>query len=258
MGYEKIEKFGRCTLKTSFGAFALIAICAQGHPAPAPPQSVPADHPQKTIIIGFVGGILKDDDPIRNEITVATRLGADYKNSAVVKVFKNEKRREAHAFILQTLANEPNRLATPEQRRNALVIIYGHSWGASKAIALARLLQKDGIPVLLTIQVDSVRKMHDRNDSVIPPNVREAVNFYQSNGMIHGRKEIRAEDPNRTKILGNFRMDYKEHPVQCKDYPWWEKTLTKTHAEIECDPRLWSQIEALIRTRIGDSGEQEN
>jgi pimeloyl-ACP methyl ester carboxylesterase len=44
--------------------------------------------------------------------------------------------------------------AGPERR----VILFGHSWGTSAVVYLARELEQDRVPVALTIQVDSVRK----------------------------------------------------------------------------------------------------
>jgi hypothetical protein len=61
-------------------------------------------------------------------------------------------------------------VSTVEERQNARVIIFGHSWGGSAAISLARKVEKDKIGVLLTVQVDSISKIH-RDDSVIPANV---------------------------------------------------------------------------------------
>jgi len=49
---------------------------------------------------------------------------------------------------------------------------------------MARLLEKDGIPVLLTVQVDSVSKGQD--DKLISANVAQAINFYQIDGLLHG------------------------------------------------------------------------
>jgi hypothetical protein len=71
----------------------------------------------------------------------------------------------------------------------------------------------------LTIQIDSVRKP-GQDDSTIPPNVKNAINFYQSEGRIHERSMIRAADPELTKILGNFRMDYRAHRINCSNYPF--------------------------------------
>ena len=72
----------------------------------------------------------------------------------------------------------------------------GIAWGGSETLALARELEKAGIPVLLTVQVDSVSKIH-QNDAIVPANVAQAVNFYQSNGHLHGQTEIRAADSRR-------------------------------------------------------------
>ena len=75
---------------------------------------------------------------------------------------------------------------------------------------MARTLEKDGVPVLLTIQVDSVSKGKD--DRLIPPNVAQAINFYQLDGFLHGQRQILAPTHRSTQILGNFRFDYKTTP----------------------------------------------
>ena len=116
-------------------------------------------------------------------------------------------------------------------------------------VSLARELQRDDIPVALTIQVDSVTK-NAEDDSLIPANVAEAANFYQTGGILHGRCRIRAADPSRTMILGNFRFTYEKEPAECRAYPWYDRLLFKGHTAIECDPRVWSRIEALIRMRL--------
>jgi len=103
--------------------------------------------------------------------------------------------------------------------------------------------------VLLTIQVDSVSRGGE-NGQVIPANVAEAANFYQLDGFLHGQPQIRAADPARTHILGNFRFDYKTTPINCKHYPWYDNVFMKPHTEIECDPRVWDQVESLIHTRL--------
>ncbi len=59
--------------------------------------------------------------------------------------------------------------------------------------------------MLLTIQVDSIAKYHE-NDTVIPANVEEAVNFYQPHGWLHGQSQIRAADPERTEDPGKFPL----------------------------------------------------
>jgi hypothetical protein len=103
--------------------------------------------------------------------------------------------------------------------------------------------------VLLTIQVDSVGKL-GKDDRFIPANVAQAANFYQLNGLLHGRRQILAVDPLRTQILGNFQFDYKTKPVNCDGYPWYAKIFMKPHIEIESDPAVWNQVESLIRSKL--------
>ena len=152
--------------------------------------------------------------------------------------------------MLQLLDKDRDGRLSAEEKAAARIIIFGHSWGASETIALARRLNKLNIPVLLTIQVDSVQKSH-QNDGSIPPNVREAVNFYQSEGMLHSRSLIQAMDPEKTTILwGITESTYRENPVSCAGYPWFARTFMKPHIEIENDPSVWSKIEALIQAKV--------
>ncbi|MFZ0145015.1 MAG: hypothetical protein WAL08_11710, partial [Candidatus Sulfotelmatobacter sp.] len=131
----------------------------------------------------------------------------------------------------------------------ARIILFGHSWGASAAVLLARDLQRVGVPVMLTVQVDSVAKLW-QNDSVIPDNVVEAVNFYQPHGIIHGRRRITAANPDRTAILGNYLVDYRKNPVQCPGASWADHVFIPDHMQSECDPHLWSQIETMVQQRL--------
>jgi hypothetical protein len=88
------------------------------------------------------------------------------------------------------------------------------------------------------------------NDHVIPPNVREAMNFYQSEGMLSGRTAIRASDPRKTIILGNQQLSYKASPVNCDKFPWFARTFMKSHIEIENDPYVWNRVEAMIQQEV--------
>jgi len=213
-------------------------------PIPAHPAAVPS-----VIVIGFVGGFVKHDDGSHLEVQLAERLRKSYPSNAYVRTFENHHRGRAHREILRILDRDHDHQLTPGERQQARIIIYGHSWGGSETIALARELEKENIPVLLTVQVDSVSKLGQK-DSIVPSNVAEAINFYQANGFLHGRSEIRAADPASTRILGNVRMDYKEHPSACDLCRWYANPFMKTHLEIECDPTVWGQIEHLIRSQL--------
>ena len=205
--------------------------------------------PAPAIVIGFVGGFVGHENAVHSPVQVARRLRRDYSAGVYVQVFENRKREEAYKKIREILGGGRAGNLTADEKRGARIIVYGMSWGGSETVALARELKVQGIPVLLTIQVDSVAKIGE-NDEVIPANVAEAVNFYQTNGLLHGREKIRAENAARTRILGNFRYDYKTKSLACEGYPWWDRLLTKYHTEIECDPAVWGRVEALIREKL--------
>jgi pimeloyl-ACP methyl ester carboxylesterase len=208
--------------------------------------------PARTLVIGFVGGFVHSDDRRHSEVQLAQHLQTTYadNNNVQVQVFRNRQRAKAHYAIVAWF-NEVADQVGPEPR----VILFGHSWGASAVVYLARELERDSIPVALTIQVDSVQKL-GQDDSVIPANVAEAINFYQSKGLIHGHAQITAADPVRTAVLGNFHFQYKKEPADCHAYPWYNRLLFKGHTSIECDPRVWSQVDRLIETRLAPEGKR--
>jgi hypothetical protein len=203
----------------------------------------------KVIVIGFVGGFVRHDDAKHAEVQFAARLRDRYASAVDVSVFGNHSGQDALRHVLRLLdTNRDGILAAPE-REEARIIIFGHSWGGTETVLLARALQQQHIPVLLTIQVDIISKP-GQGDISIPANVAHAVNFYQSNGLLHGRPEILATDPERTNIIGNFHMTYKDHPVNCDQFPWFARTFTKPHLEIENDPRVWAEVSSLIDAEL--------
>lgn len=229
-------------------ALCLTFVSDEGKTAPASSAVMPSSAPA-VIVVGFVGGFVHHDDKVHEEVQLAGRLREEYPSSLAVQLFENHRGEDAHQSVLRLLdANRDGGLSR-EEKQNARIIIFGHSWGASETIELARKLAKDGIPVVLTIQVDSVSKFGE-NDSLIPSNVAQAVNFYQNDGMLHGKSEIRAADPAHTRILGNFRSDYKSKSFSCGQYPWYDRAFMKPHIQIECDPAVWKQVESLIRSNL--------
>src|SRR5712692_12081965 len=201
------------------------------------------------MVIGFVGGFVKHDNAIHSTVQVVKHLRKQYAAGVYVEAFENRHREKAYQEIRRRLDRNNDGALSTEEKHSARIVIFGHSWGASETVTLARKLERDGIPVLLTIQVDSVSKI-GQNDTVIPANVGQAINFYQPDGIVHGRPQIRAADPVHTEILGTFRYDYKANPISCEGYPWFDRVLVKAHTEIECDPKVWNQVEELIYSKL--------
>lgn len=204
---------------------------------------------QPAVVVGFVGGFVHHDDFVHEEVQLAARLRQEYPSGVAVEMFANSAGWRAHREILRLLDADGDGTLSPEEKRSARVVLYGHSWGASETLTTARRLQKDGIPVLLTVQVDSVWKPGS-DDQTIPPNVARAINFYQLDGLLHGQPEILAANPAGTRILGNIRLHYKTHSANCDSYPWYARLFMRPHIEIESDPAVWSRIESLVRATL--------
>lgn len=231
-------------------AILFSVLAAFGHGSVGTPHSPGAvQNNPPVIVIGFVGGHVHRDDAVHSVVQLTDRLQKDYPSGVHAAVYENHSGAEAHEAVLRLLDVDHDGELSADEKKAARVILYGHSWGASEAVTLARELESDGIPVLLTLQVDSIAKK-DEDDAVIPANVAEAANFFQPDGIIHGRAVIRAADPTRTQILGNFEFDYKKNPLRCDAYPWFGRTFAKEHIEIECDPAVWSRVESLIRSKL--------
>jgi hypothetical protein len=231
-------------------SFILFLVSAAARGDSSRPVAAPnALAPSPIIVIGFVGGFVKHDASAHSAVQVAARLRQAYPSGVYSEVLENHQREKAYAEIVRFVDIDRDGTLSAEEKKNARIILYGHSWGASEAVTLARELEREGIPVLLTVQVDSVSKPGE-NDRVIPANVAAAANFYQLDGFLHGQSQIRAADPARTRIIGNFRSDYKANPISCKQYPWYDRVFMKPHIEIECDPKVWTQVESMIHSRL--------
>jgi hypothetical protein len=239
-------------IRPSIGVYVFlsVSILTSGQILSARP--FPANETSTTppaIVIGFVGGFIAHDNPVHSEVQLAARLRKEYPTGVDVETFESYRGERAHRRILALLDTNHDGTLTTEEKQNARIIIYGHSWGGAESVILARTLEKDGIPVLLTLQVDSVSRP-GRNDTTIPANVAQAANFYQPNGLVRGNNDIRAADAARTRIIGNFKFDYESSPLKCSEYPWYDRIFVKPHTQIECDPAIWQQVESLIRANL--------
>jgi hypothetical protein len=203
----------------------------------------------RVIVIGFMGGFARSNDQKHPEVQFAQYLRDHYRSDIHAEVFGNHHGRKALQEVQRLLDGNGDGTLSSAEKEDARIIIYGHSWGATETVVFARELGKRGIPVLLTVQVDSIAKL-GRDNSKIPANVVKAINFYQSGGPLHGRAEIFAADPAQTKIIGNLHMTYEGHSINCNNYPWFARTFNKPHHEIENDPRVWNHAALLIDSEI--------
>jgi len=244
----KVLRWTAFWIGVSVFCFAAMAPAGQD-PAADTSRAIQASTKSPAIVFGFLGGFVAHDNPVHSEVQLAARLRQQYPAGVHVETFASYRAKRARRKILKLLDTDEDGALTPEEKQSAQIILYGHSWGGAEAINVARALQKDGIPVLLTLQVDSISRP-GKNDTTIPANVAQAVNFYQPHGLLRGHHDIRAADSARTQILGNYRFDYESSALKCAEYPWYDRLFVKAHTQIECDPIVWDQMESLIRANL--------
>jgi hypothetical protein len=195
-------------------------------------------------VIGFLGGWEPWDNPKRSARKLALRLRTMNLAGLYVETAGNHSRETVLTFLRQALdANGDGKLQA-EEAAAARLVLYGQSFGGAAVVKLARELALWNVPVALTVLVDSV----GRNDEVIPPNVKRAMNFYQRDpGPIRGESAIRAADPARTGILGNRRFTYRlRNDIDLSDYPRLGRIAPIAHWKMDNDPVVWGLVEALI------------
>jgi hypothetical protein len=205
----------------------------------------------KVIIVGFVGGFVSQDDAKHPEVQFASYLRDRYPLIQVV-VFGNHHGRKALHEVARMIDSDGDGVLTPSEKRESTIIIYGHSWGAAEAVTFAHALGQIGIPVALTIQIDTIAKPGSKG-AIIPANVASAINFYQTRGPLHGIPEIVAADPKQTTILGNILMTYEDRPIDCRNYSWYARVFNRPHHEIENDFRVWDRSGSLIDSTLSET-----
>jgi hypothetical protein len=202
------------------------------------------------LVIGFMGGVEAWDADKHTVRKLALKLRSLDLPHVHVETVENRQETLALRLIQNALDRNGDGELDEQERASARLILYGHSLGGGSVVKLASELKKIGVPVLLTIQVDSV----GRKDRIIPSNVARAINFYQHNGpFVRGRAEIVAEDSQKTTILGNYRYDYKNKKVDDSELFWLARILEGAHAKLEFDPDVWAKVGQLIVHEIEES-----
>lgn len=255
MGHRNNERFTtgrivRCLLAVT----AWIACVAMPLPTAAQTSVTSQPASPNVIVVGFVGGFVHNDDDRHPEVQIIQRISEPDRPKFHAVAVENRRRVKARKEILRWLDTNGDGHLSAQEKQNARIVLLGHSWGGSAVIKLARDLDRRGIPVLLTIQVDSVNKgWGGGDDCVIPGNVVQAVNFYQTRGLVHGCRSIRARDPLRTEVVGDYRFEYSKQPGPCRLYSWFNRHFFKMHNAMGCDPVVWAQVEDEVRTRLRSS-----
>ena len=190
------------------------------------------------LVLGIVGGWERWDAPHRAIRRTALELRAMHRPGVWIETVENHK---------LDLARELVQKAFPTPPAGAQLIVYGQSLGGSASLRLCRWLNEQGFRVRLAVVVDS----YGRDTYAVPPNVAAAANLYQNDiGPVRGAPEITAEDPARTRILGNWRYTYAGRDVPMPGEPDIRKWFMGSHLKMEYDPEPWARVRDMIVAAI--------
>ena len=233
---------------TSISIFLLIslghlAVNAQSPKDLSSPKPLPAG---STLVIGFLGGWDHWDDANRGVRQLALKLR--HTPGVYAESIENHRWGVSLRFIERALDTNGNHKLDDSERRNARVILFGQSLGGRATLRLARALKKRHIPVLLTVQIDSV----GADDKIVPDNVRAAANLFQHELFtFQGRTKIQAANPRATALLENTQFHYPAFNANGPQPKGWaRKTFGGGHARMEADPAVWAHVESLILQAI--------
>ena len=195
------------------------------------------------LLIGFMGGREPWNNPQRGVRKLALRLRTLNLPGVHVETIENKRRRLAIDLIRKAFDRNQDGQLDQQERASVRLILYGQSFGGAAVVKLTRQLKQMDVPVLLTVQVDSVR----RGDKVIPSNVCRAANLFQRNGwIIRGEREICPEDSSKTRIIGNFEFDYRNKQIDLSGVSWLKKLFRAAHTKMDHDPEVWALVEKII------------
>ena len=102
----------------------------------------------------------------------------------------------------------PGPLTETESADSLRIILVGHSAGGWAALKVARDLRDKGIPIELTVQLDSVGV----TDRTVPRDVK-AIAVFRAHGILRPvtTKNIRMEDPQHTSLIADVVVKNGSH-----------------------------------------------
>ena len=202
-----------------------------------------------TLVLGIVGGWERWDAPQRCIRRTADELQKLQLSGVWVETVENHKLYLAEELVRKAFDFDKSSELDDDERAAARLIIYGQSLGGRSTLWFCRWLNDLGIKVKLAVVVDS----YGGDSYIVPPNVAAAANLYQRDrGFIKGAPEIKAEDPERTKILGNWRYTYDGRDVPMPGEPRMRRLFMGSHLKMEYDPEPWERVKELLIGAVKD------
>jgi hypothetical protein len=170
--------------------------------------------PCRIIYVGIVGALETSNNEHSGLVQIRDLLRGPAYSDVCARSFTPYTWKSSLRWLLQHFPSHPGRLTDEELKRAPKVILVGHSAGGWAVLSVARNLSRKGIPVELTIQVDSV----GITDRTVPKNVKTAAIFHARDILMFlTTKRIKAEDPSKTKLGANILVKGAGHESVTRD-----------------------------------------
>lgn len=192
-----------------------------------------AQEPCKILIVGFNGGLETPNNSVTGIVKLRDRLNTPEYPGVCFRNFLPYSWPRAEHWAVSHFPKHGGRFTQEEAARGPKVIILGHSFGGMATLFLARRLGGRGIPVELTVQMASFGLA----DNTVPPNVRNAANFYVQDAIgFFTKKHVRVKDPNATHFYGNIVLSAFDHASITRAPQVSDLILSTVHSLLAANP----------------------
>lgn len=168
----------------------------------------------KIVYLGVVGALETANNSRSGVVQIREMLNQPAHGDVCAKTFSPYSWRSGLHYVLKHFPSHSGVLTQNELDHAPKIILVGHSMGGWAVILMARNLKSKGIPVELSIQVDSV----GITDKTVPSNVKTAAIFHARDILVFiTTKEIRAEEPRKTRLAANVLVRHAGHESVTRD-----------------------------------------
>jgi len=176
------------------------------------------------LYLGIVGGLETPTNRRSGVVQIRDALLTPAYTDVCARTFSPYHWTAARNWILSYFPQHPGAMTEVELEKAPKVVLVGHSLGGWAVLSVARDLDRKGIPVELTIQVDSV----GFTDHTVPKNVKEAAIFHARDILMFlTTKKISAQDASQTKLVADLRVKGVGHESITRDPRIRELVLRK-------------------------------
>ncbi|HKM89766.1 MAG TPA: hypothetical protein VJX29_04050 [Candidatus Acidoferrales bacterium] len=203
-----------------------------------------------TLILGFLGGGKRSGDENRPAIQLAERLRALEIPAVYIETTGHDRYTQALKLIEAATRRDAKGRCPVQGCSKVQLLLYGRGEGGATVLRLARELKILGLPVALTVQVDTA----GRSDGVIPSNVARAANLYDAGAATAGAMRIHAEDPAKTQILANLLFSDDAKWVDLPEGVSPGPPRRARSAQFDSDPQIWNRVEDYILDEMRRAG----